>query len=216
MLKIALGDCCALMPKIPAGAVSFILTDPPYLVSYKDRSGRSIANDTEGDWLEPAFREMYRVLAPDSLAFSFYGWTRVDQFMAAWRRAGFRVVGHVTFVKSYGSSARFLSYRHENGYLLAKGQPRLPDNPPSDVVQFKYTGNVKHPTQKPVSALQPLIEAFCPPGGLVLDPFAGSGSTGEAAFLAGRRFVGIELDPKYHAAAAARLGALRESIAAVA
>jgi adenine-specific DNA-methyltransferase len=67
-----------------------------------------------------------------------------------------------------------------------------------------------------VSALQPLIEAFCPPGGLVLDPFAGSGSTGEAAFLAGRRFVGIELDPKYHAAAAARLDALREPMAAAA
>ena len=65
MLKIALGDCCALMPKIPAGAVSFILTDPPYLVSHTDRSGRSIANDTVGDWLEPAFREMYRVLAHD-------------------------------------------------------------------------------------------------------------------------------------------------------
>jgi len=216
MNRIALGDCCALMPKIPAGAVSFILTDPPYLVSYTDRSGRSIANDTVGDWLEPAFREMYRVLAHDSLAFSFYGWTRVDQFMAAWRGAGFRVVGHVTFIKSYGSSARFLSYRHENGYLLAKGQPKLPDNPPSDVIQFKYSGNALHPTQKPVSALQPLIEAFCPPGGLVLDPFAGSGLTGEAAFLAGRRFVGIELDPNYHAAAAARLKALREPIAAAA
>ena len=216
MNKIALGDCCVLMPKIRAGAVSFILTDPPYLVSYTDRSGRSIANDTAGDWLEPAFREMYRVLAPDSLAFSFYGWTRVDQFMAAWRRAGFRVVGHVTFIKSYGSSARFLSYRHENGYLLAKGQPKLPDQPPSDVIQFKYTGNSLHPTQKPVSALQPLIEAFCPPGGIVLDPFAGSGSTCEAAFLAGRRYVGIELDPKYHAAAAARLDRLEAPMRAAA
>jgi len=216
MLKIALGDCCALMPKIPAGAVNFVCTDPPYGVSYKDASGRSIANDSSTEWLEPAFREIYRVLAPDSLAFSFYGWTRVDQFMAAWRGAGFRVVGHVTFVKSYGSSARFLSYRHENGYLLAKGQPKLPANPPPDVVKFVYSGNALHPTQKPVSALQPLIEAFCPPGGLVLDPSAGSGSTGEAAFNAGRRFVGIELDPMYHAAAAARLKALREPIATAA
>jgi len=140
MLKIALGDCCALMPKIPAGAVNFVCTDPPYGVSYKDSSGRSIANDSSTEWLEPAFREIYRVLAPDSLAFSFYGWTRVDQFMAAWRGAGFRVVGHVTFVKSYGSSARFLTYRHENGFLLAKGRPTLPANPPPDVVKFVYSG----------------------------------------------------------------------------
>jgi adenine-specific DNA-methyltransferase len=129
MLKIALGDSCTLMPKIRAGAVSFILTDPPYLVSYTDRSGRSIANDTEGVWLEPAFREMYRVLAPDSLAFSFYGWTRVDQFMSAWRRAGFRIVGHVTFIKSYGSSARFLWYRHECAYSPCKGPTEAAGEP---------------------------------------------------------------------------------------
>jgi site-specific DNA-methyltransferase (adenine-specific) len=63
-----------------------------------------------------------------------------------------------------------------------------------------------------VSALQPLIEAFCPPGGLVLDPFAGSGSTGEAALRCGRRFVGIELDPTYHAAAVERLRRLRQDV----
>lgn len=214
MAKIALGDCCSLMPKIPTGAVSFICTDPPYLVGYTDRSGRSIANDGAGDgaWLEPAFREMHRVLAPDSLAFCFYAWSRVDQFMAAWRRAGFRAVGHIAFVKSYGSSARFLSYRHENGYLLAKGQPKLPENPPPDVVPFRYSGNSLHPTQKPVSALQPLIEAFSPPGGLVLDPFAGSGSTGEAALRCGRRFVGIELDPNYHAAVVERIRKVRQDL----
>lgn len=39
-----------------------------------------------------------------------------------------------------------------------------------------YTGNKLHPTQKPVAALKPLIEAFCPQQGTVLDPFAGSGS----------------------------------------
>jgi adenine-specific DNA-methyltransferase len=212
MHKIALGDCCALMPKIRAGAVNFVLTDPPYGVQYRDRSGRSIANDAKLDWLAPAFREIHRVLADDSLAFSFYGWTRINHFMAAWRAAGFRVVGHVTFIKSYASSARFLSYRYENGYFLAKGQPRLPDQPPPDVIRFESTGNSLHPTQKPVSALQPLIEAFCPPGGLVLDPFAGSGSTGEAALRCGRRFVGIELDPKYHGAAAIRLDRLGEQL----
>lgn len=63
-----------------------------------------------------------------------------------------------------------------------------------------------------MSALQPIIEAFCPPGGLVLDPFAGSGSTGEAAIRCGRRFVEIELDPTYHAAAVDRLRQLREDL----
>lgn len=62
-----------------------------------------------------------------------------------------------------------------------------------------------HPTEKPVGLLTPLIEYACPPGGLVLDPFAGSGSTLEAARLSGRRAVGIEADERYAEKAALRL-----------
>jgi site-specific DNA-methyltransferase (adenine-specific) len=47
-----------------------------------------------------------------------------------------------------------------------------------------------------VEILQPLIEYSCPPGGVVVDPFGGSFSTGVACKLMGRRFIGIEIDPK--------------------
>lgn len=62
-----------------------------------------------------------------------------------------------------------------------------------------------HPTQKPVDLLRPLIEYACPPGGLVLDPFAGSGSTAEAARQLGRRAVLIEADERYCEAIAQRM-----------
>jgi site-specific DNA-methyltransferase (adenine-specific) len=55
----------------------------------------------------------------------------------------------------------------------------------------------KHPTQKPLALLGRIIAASCPPSGVVLDPFNGSGTTGLAAVLAGHHYVGIELDPKY-------------------
>jgi site-specific DNA-methyltransferase (adenine-specific) len=51
--SIRQGDCIEVMQQMPARSVDFILTDPPYLVRYKDRSGRSIANDDNADWLEP-------------------------------------------------------------------------------------------------------------------------------------------------------------------
>lgn len=66
-------------------------------------------------------------------------------------------------------------------------------------------GKALHRTEKPTSVLVPLIEYACPPSGLVLDPFAGSGSTAEAARLTGRRAVLIEADERYCEAIAKRL-----------
>lgn len=199
------GDCIEVMADMPSESVDFILTDPPYLCRYRDRSGRTVANDDNPRWLKPAFAEAYRLLKPDALCVSFYGWQQADLFIDAWRAAGFRIAGHLVFTKSYASSRRFVATRHECAYVLAKGNPRLPLNPIGDVLPWQYTGNRLHPTEKPVAVLKPLIETFCHSGGLVLDPFCGSGSTLAAAAECGRSCVGIELDPVHHATASRRM-----------
>jgi tRNA G10 N-methylase Trm11 len=110
--SIMQGDCVQVMRQMPANSVDFILTDPPYLVNYRDRSGRSIQNDVNADWLKPAMCEAYRVLKMNRVAVMFYGWTKVDTFFAAWKDAGFQPVGHIVFRKTYSSKSRFLSYQH--------------------------------------------------------------------------------------------------------
>ena len=198
-------DCIQAMRSFDRGSVDFILTDPPYLVNYRDRGGRKVANDDNARWLRPAFNQMHRVLKDGGFAVSFYGWNKVDLFMEAWKAAGFRVVGHIVFRKRYASSSKFLRYQHEQAYLLAKGNVCLPENPIPDVIDFPYAGNKLHPTQKPVEALAPLIEAFTKPGDLVLDPFSGSGSTLAAAQQLGRDWIGIELDNGHYRTASKRL-----------
>lgn len=183
MSRYIQGDCEQVMSRFPSDPIDFIFTDPPYLVRFTDRSGRSIANDKNGNWVLPVSREMFRVLKPNSLMVSFYGWNRIDVFMLTWKTAGFRVVGHIVFTKNYASKSAFVGYQHESAYVLAKGRPPLPD-----VMPWQYTGNRHHPTEKPVSSLQPLIESFTQPGAIVLDPFGGSGSTCVAAAQVGRRY----------------------------
>jgi adenine-specific DNA-methyltransferase len=200
------GDCVNVLPTLPSASVSFILTDPPYLVSYKPRDGRTVAGDGNGAWLKPSFAEMYRLLKDDGFCFSFYGWPHADRFMEAFRAAGFRPVGHFSFPKRYTSSVGHVRCQHECGYLLAKGSPNKPQQPLGDVIDWiDNTGNRLHPTQKPISVLLPLIETYSGVQETVLDPFAGSGSTLLAARMLGRKWLGVELDGKYHAAATKRL-----------
>ena len=203
--RVINADCLDVLPRLPSRSVDFVLTDPPYLARYRDRTGRSVENDDRDRWLAPAFAEIYRVLKNDRFCVSFYGWPRVDSFFAAWRAAGFRPVGHLVWAKRYASAERFLGYCHEQAYLLAKGNPPQPAERLRDVLTWYYTGNRLHPTQKPVPSLKPVIEAFSRPDHIVLDPFCGAGSTLLAAKILGRRYIGIELDAEYAEAAQRRL-----------
>jgi len=203
--SVLLGDCIGLMRGLDAESVDFVLTDPPYLVDYRSRDGRRVKNDDNEDWLLPAYREVRRVMKQSTLCVSFYGWHKADVFLSAWRAAGLTPVGHIVFRKQYVSARRLLLYQHEQAYLLCKGPTPRTSEPISDVIDFPYSGNTLHPTQKPIEALEPLIDAFCPPGGIVMDPFCGSGSTLLAAHNMGRRYIGVELDQAHHRTACLRL-----------
>jgi site-specific DNA-methyltransferase (adenine-specific) len=208
--QIIHGDCVQELRKLPDASADLILTDPPYLVRYKDRSGRSVANDDNSRWMFPAFSELYRVLKPDSYCVSFYGWSKAERFLSVWKECGFQPVGHFVWVKRYASCVRHNQMMHEQAYLLAKGNPLPPKNPPADVLTWQYTGNKLHPTQKPVDSLTPLIEAYSRPSQTILDPFAGSGSTGIAALLCNRRYMLIEKDAAHYKTACARIDRLTD------
>jgi adenine-specific DNA-methyltransferase len=84
---------------------------------------------------------------------------------------------------------------------------------PSDVwdiphVKSAHVEKTEHPCQFPVALVQRLVRALCPVGGLVIDPYVGSGSTAIGAILEGRLFVGSDINAKYVKIAKARLRAL--------
>lgn len=203
--QIVQGECAQIMKCLQPASVDLVITDPPYLVNYRDRSNRSILNDNDPEKVLSSYAEIYRLLKPNSFCISFYGWNKVDYFCNAWRQAGFRPVGHIAWEKDYASNSYYVRYHHEQAYLLAKGNPPKPSNPLRDIQRWEYTGNKIHPTEKAVSIIKPLIETYSEPNDLVLDPFVGSGTTAVAALFAGRRYLGIDLEPKYCRLARKRL-----------
>lgn len=87
-------------------------------------------------------------------------------------------------------------------YVSEDGGPRLMR---SVIYMRSCHGRAIHPTEKPSALVEILIRTSCPPDGVVADFFAGSGSGGEAAAIAGRRYIGYELDADMAGAARARL-----------
>lgn len=79
---------------------------------------------------------------------------------------------------------------------------------PTDVLTYSINDGepAVHPTQKPVALMMHLVQSYAPVGGLVVDTYSGSGSTGVAAVRTGRRFIGCERDAVFFAKAAARIG----------
>jgi DNA modification methylase len=100
--------------------------------------------------------------------------------------------------------------------------PQFPGQEPP-LAPFFYTGKAtksettldgqvenSHPTKKPINLMSWLVKLVCPPKGIVLDPFCGSGSTCVAAVEQGMKFIGIEREPEYHAIAEKRVGIVHE------
>lgn len=104
--------------------------------------------------------------------------------------------------------------------VMAKGSSAAdPRSDSGSAARFFYCAKAKktdrgndndHPTVKPVALMQYLCRLVTPPGGVVLDPFMGSGSTGKAARLEGFRFIGIEREAEYVAISRARIESRRD------
>lgn len=119
-----------------------------------------------------------------------------------------------------GSAARFFycakaSREERNAGLESGAVPAVAANATMrhrEQANWPARNGNHHPTVKPTELMRYLCRLIAPRGGLVLDPFAGSGSTGRAALMEGFQFIGIELDPEYAAIAEARIRAVQPGL----
>jgi len=190
--------------------VDLIVSDIPYRVisggnttKHRRCTGMLSANDGKiFDHNDTHFTEymddLYRVLKPVAHCYLFTNLLNLWDLQTEMVRAGFKIHNLLIWHKDNTTPNRWYMKNAEYVIMARKGPARTIYTPGKSVVQqVKNVRGKMHPTEKPVDLLKTYIEASSKPGELVLDPFCGSGSTGEAALSLGRRFVGVEIDKKY-------------------
>lgn len=196
--RLLLGDCRDIIPML--GKVDAVVTDPPYGIGEaagkaKGRKGlgptRDYGDDTwDNEPIDPAIMAQVRAAGQWNIIF---GGNYYDCPAASCWLVWDKINGANDFADcelawtNLPKAVRRIRYMW-NGMLRANGEER---------------GD--HPTQKPIGVMRWCIGHLPEPNDTILDPFMGSGTTGVAAVQMGRKFIGIEREPKYFDIACKRI-----------
>lgn len=205
-IKTICADCLNILRGMRTSTVDTVLADPPYGISLRTRSGKRILNDERPFiwWIYDAFR----VLKDGGTVLCFCRWDVARHFHWALQTAGFVVRSQVIWdrdIHGMGDTRSTFAPRYDTIWFATKGRFTFQTKRPVSVIRVRRLIHPTHPTEKPVALLTELLKAVAPPNGLVLDPFMGSGSTGEACQALGLRFIGIEKDDSFYRQAIKRL-----------
>ncbi len=208
----------------PSETIDGFVTDPPYSSGGQFRGDRTadvsdkyqnsdavgVYPEFYGDtrdqrgmlaWTTMWMADAWRMTKPNGVGVVFCDWRMLPTFTDAFQAGGWVWRGIVPWVKPnarrqlgrFAAQCEFAIWGSKGPMPTERGVGALPGFFQSNSVP---SAERQHVTEKPESVMQEIIK-LVPTGGLVCDPFAGSGSTGVAALLEGRRFVGCELSPDY-------------------
>ena len=202
------------MKSIPDGSIDMILTDPPYGIKYSSNMRTKtekfdVLKNDDNDIRLLAYSEFARILKNNSVAVVFASWKNVAVDIEELQKH-MDIKNIIVWFKGGGGMGDLkhtLLTDYELAIVCHKGKCRIRGKREGSVFQFAKVNPNKmvHPTEKPVDLIEKIILKFTDENAVILDPFAGSGSTGVAAVNTGRKFIGFELDDKYFEIAKQRI-----------
>ena len=191
------GDCLEVMRGIPDGAVDLVVTDPPYGISEKWVGGFSANHGWGRSHVEKTTRNAWDSAPPSVACFSEIG--RVSRMQVVWGGNYFPLPPSRCWLVWNKPERGFTLAEAELAWTNADSLVRVYDGP-------RHEANRVHPTQKPLDLMKwCLAQSWAAASDIILDPFAGSGTTLVAAKQLGRRYIGIDIEDKYCAIAVDRL-----------
>jgi len=203
--KIIQGDCLEVLRGMATESVDVVIADPPYMIG---AAGVGVGKTSLwGDlcngafWFAAWYREVKRIVRPAGCFWTFLNWRTMPAVFKASLDADWHIESMLVWHKNWigPGGHRGLRPSYEMVALLCGETFALTDRGLQDVQSFSWSGYKPsgHPAEKPVSLLKWLLQISVPAGSIVLDPFCGSGSTGEACKQLSMDFIGIELSEAY-------------------
>jgi site-specific DNA-methyltransferase (adenine-specific) len=229
------GESLRLLRELPDACVDAVICDPPYssggftrgdrmqdtTTKYVMREGGNdrrpeLAGDNRDQrsfeyWCVLWLAECLRIAKPGAPIAVFTDWRQLPVTTDAIQAGGWIWRGLVVWHKLSCVRPAMGRFSSAAEFVVWGSAGAMKDDPAVGCLDgviacAQVLADKHHPTGKPVEVMRELVKV-CPPGGLILDPFAGSGSTGVAALLEGRRFLGVEVVPHYAELARDRLAA---------
>jgi site-specific DNA-methyltransferase (adenine-specific) len=210
-IKLHLGDSLEYMRSLPDEVVDCIFTDPPYASLEKHRNvgsttRLSISSQSSNSWfsiitneaLPPYFEQMFRILKPGRHLYCMVDPETSYVVKPILDAVGFHWGNRLIWDKVHAGMGYHYRRRYEDILFYWKGpktaKRQVVSRSISDVISVPRVRG-QYPTEKPVKLIEVCLGQSTQQGEVVLDPFMGSGSTGDAAVGIGRSFWGCDLSP---------------------
>jgi adenine-specific DNA-methyltransferase len=182
-------DCFTVVPTIPDESIDVVITDPPY------PNGMKLFADTIIDGYAMIYYACKKVKnyviffwSPNNVPPPPRGWYEVARHV--WHKPDCRTITHYEVIVVWSRN-----YKRQTSRVWS-----IP------ILDYRSLKDWKpHPTQKPVRLLRYVLDLYTNPGDVVLDPFAGTGTTAVACKQTGRHYIAIENNPEYAAITKERL-----------
>src|SRR5699024_8472073 len=228
--KIIHGECIEVMRGLDKESVDLVLTDPPYGINFNSgkrkktslKSINGILNDGKDNahFLSNVIDELARIMKNNSHLYWFTRWDKVSEQVPLLERY-FNVKNAIIWKKNnwsmgdlqgaYAGQYEVILFAQKGRRVLNEvdGRKRHPDILEFDRVPAQ---RLRHSHEKPEELIEFLMRKSSNPGGVVLDPFAGSGTTAAVAKRLGRDFITMEMDEDYVEIANERINNIKGSI----
>lgn len=214
-------DCLEGLKKIPDNTVDLVITDPPYGIGIKSQGGRTGSGAKLNPWADICnaslwysawLKECQRVIKDDGAVWSFINWRYFSTLQKAGLDIGWSMESLLIWDKCWigPGGKKGLRPSYEQVALFTGPDFAIPNRGVSDIQRFKWSAYkpTGHPAEKPLDLIRWLITISGKQGGIILDPFAGSGTTACAAILEGGSYLGFEMDPIWKEKADRRVSAI--------